>query len=47
MHILTHICELQKNGTDEPICRNRDSDVENVYVETCRGGVGDEWTGQD
>ena len=20
-HILTHICETQKNGTDEPVCR--------------------------
>ena len=47
MHILTQICELQKNGMDEPNCRNRDSDVENVGMETYGGGVGDEWTGQD
>ena len=47
MHILTHICEIQKNGTDEHICRNRDGDVENVCVDTCRGGVGDKWGDQD
>ena len=30
---------------DEPNCRNRDSDIENVGMETCGGGIGDEWTG--
>ena len=28
---------------DEPNCRNRDSDVENIGVETCGGGIGEQW----
>ena len=30
-HILTHICGIQKNGTDEPICR---ADIEKRLIDT-------------
>ena len=39
---LTHVCGIQENGTDEPVCRagNRDTDVEKEYVDLVgeRGG---------
>ena len=40
--ILTQVCGIQKNGTDEPICRgrNRDTDVENGHVDTEGEGEG-------
>ena len=39
-YILTHIYGIQKNGTDEPICRARirDTDGENGFVDTAREG---------
>ena len=48
-----HICRIQKNGTDEPICRAqiRDTDVGNrqMYGQGVRwGGSGMNWeTGND
>ena len=37
-HILTHICGIQKNGTDEPVCKAEiDTDVENKPMDT-KGG---------
>ena len=33
-HILTHMYEIQKNGTDEPICRA--ADMENGLVDRVR-----------
>ena len=40
--ILTHICGIQKNGTDEPVFqgKNRKADVENGRVGTVREGEG-------
>ena len=36
--ISMHICGIQKNGTDEPVCRtNRDIDVEDKCMDT-KGG---------
>ena len=42
--ILTHICGIEKNGTDEPNIqgRKRDADVENTHV----GTVGEERMGR-
>ena len=42
-HMLTHICGIQKNGTDELTCQgiNRDKDVENVWTPRGESG-GDE-----
>ena len=37
-HILMHICGIQKNGTDEPVCKAEiDTDVENKRMDT-KGG---------
>ena len=34
-HILTHICGIQKNDTDEPVCKAEiDTDVENKRMDT-------------
>ena len=39
-HILKHICGIQKNGTDQPICRvGIETDIEKRHVDTgARGG---------
>ena len=33
------MCEICKNGTGEPICRNRDADVEDGCVAPVKGGM--------
>ena len=34
-HILTQVCRIEKNGTDEPICRvGIETDVKNKRVDT-------------
>ena len=35
-YILTYICEIQQNGTDEPICKAeiRDTVIENKHMDT-------------
>ena len=39
-----HICEIQKNGTDEPICKAEiETDVENKCMDTKGGKAG--WVG--
>ena len=35
-----HVCGIRENSTDEPVCRNRDSDVEHGLVDTAREGEG-------
>ena len=43
-HILTHICGIQKNGTDEPVCKaETDTDVENKHMDTKGGKRGGGW----
>ena len=38
-HILKHIYGIQKDGTDEPICRAAvEAQTENRLVDTLRGG---------
>ena len=38
--ILTHICGMQKNGRDEPICKAEiETDIENKHMDT-KGGKG-------
>ena len=37
--ILMHICEIWKNGTDEPLCR-KDTDIKNGLVDTAGEGEG-------
>ena len=38
--ILTHICGIQKNGTDDPICKAEiDTNVQNIWVPRV-GGIG-------
>ena len=43
-HTLTHICGIQKNGTDDSVCKAeiRDTDVENFWTPSgaSGGGVG-------
>ena len=40
-HILTHICGIQKNVTDEPVCKVEiDTDVENKHMDTKKGKQG-------
>ena len=40
-HILTHICGAQKNGTDEPVCREeRETQMWRTNVWTPRGESG-------
>ena len=44
-HALTDICGIQKNGTDEPICRTgieAQTYVENKCMDTKWGGVWEE-----
>ena len=39
--LLTHICGIQKNGTDEPVCKaERDTEVEIKCMETKGGKLG-------
>ena len=42
-----HICGIQKNGADEPVCKaERDTDVENKHMDTKggkQGGGGMNW----
>ena len=40
--VLVHLYGIYKNGTDDPICRNRDAEVENGLVDTRRRGGWDE-----
>ena len=40
-HILTHICGIQKNGTDEPICKaetETQTQRTNVWTKGASGG---------
>ena len=40
-HILMHLYGIQKDGTDEPICRAaEDADLENTLVDTVGEGEG-------
>ena len=40
-HILMHICGIQKNGTDKPVCKAEiDTDVENKHTDTKGGQKG-------
>ena len=40
-HILVHIYGIQKNGTDEPICRaGIETDIENRLMDTAGAGKG-------
>ena len=42
--ILTHICGIQKNGTDEPVCKAEiDTQMQRTNVWTPRGGC---WRGR-
>ena len=39
--ILTHICEIQKDGNDNPVCeRARDTDVQNSLLDSVGEGKG-------
>ena len=38
-HILTHIYGIQKDGTDEPICSNGDTDIENRLMDMAGDGL--------
>ena len=43
--ILTHICGIRKNGTDEPVCKAEiDTDVKNKFMDTKHGKP---WWGGD
>ena len=41
-HVISLICGIQKNDTDEPICKsiNRDTDVENLWLQRGERGWG-------
>ena len=42
--ILTHICVIQKNGTDEPVCKAEiETEMQRTNVWTQRGESGDGW----
>ena len=41
--VLTHICGIQKSGTDDPICRAGNTDVEDGHVDAAGEGQRDEW----
>ena len=42
--ILMHVCGIQKNGTEEPVCKAEiDTDVENIHMDTKGGKQGWGW----
>ena len=45
--ILTHICGIKKNATDEPVCKAEiETDVENKHMDT-KGGSGGQGGGMN
>ena len=38
-HILMHICGIQENGTDDPLCKaERGTEVQNTWIPKRKGG---------
>ena len=38
--MLTHICEMQENGTVEPICKTKNRDIHREQMYGHQGGKG-------